>query len=111
MNPLTGGWAIPTIATRLQLLPKGFASRSSRTTAGTVYSVVEGSATVTIDTSSGAAGSSDTVRYRVGPKDHFVVPPWARLEMAAGDECVLFSFSDAPLQEAAGILRTAEDER
>ena len=111
MNPHTGGWAFPTIAPRLQLLPKGFVTRGSRTTAGTVYSVVEGSATVTIDTSSGAAGSSDTVRYRVGPKDHFVVPPWARLEMAAGDECVLFSFSDAPLQEAAGILRTAEDER
>ena len=38
-------------------------------------------------------------------------PPWARLQMTADDECVLFSFSDAPLQEAAGILRTAEDER
>ncbi len=124
-NPLTGGSAIPTIATRLQLLPDGFSTRGSRTTAGTVYSVVEGSAQVAItpcagpgetgpaaDTgqADGAKGSDGTIRYQVGPKDHFVVPPWARLQVCAASECVLFSFSDAPLQEAAGILRTAEDE-
>jgi len=124
-NPLTGGSAIPTIATRLQLLPDGFSTRGSRTTAGTVYSVVEGSAQVAItpcagpgetgpaaDTgqADGAKGSDGTIRYQVGPKDHFVVPPWARLQVCAASECVLFSFSDAPLQEAAGILRTAEGE-
>ena len=113
-NPLTGGPAIPTIATRLQLLPKGFASRGSRTTAGTVFSVVEGSAQVSITPADGAAageqgGAGATIRFEVGPKDHFVVPPWARLQLAADADCVLFSFSDAPLQEAAGILRTEED--
>jgi gentisate 1,2-dioxygenase len=108
VNPLTGGWAIPTIATRLQLLPKGFKTRCSRTTAGTVYSVVEGSVAVTIAPSTPAGSDLATVRYQVGPKDHFVVPPWAGLELEAGDECVLFSFSDAPLQQAAGILRVQE---
>ncbi len=47
-NPLTGGSVIPTIGARLQLLPAGFATRASRTTAGTVYSVVEGQADVSI---------------------------------------------------------------
>jgi gentisate 1,2-dioxygenase len=108
INPLTGGWAMPTIATQLQLLPKGFATRRSRTTAGTVYSVVEGSARVTISPSSRKPSGEPSVRYLVGPKDHFVVPPWAALQIAAEDECVLFSFSDAPLQEAAGILRVDE---
>jgi gentisate 1,2-dioxygenase len=109
INPLTGGWAIPTIATQLQLLPRGFSTRSSRTTAGTVYSVVEGSARVTISPFAAEPGGDSSVRYLVGPKDHFVVPPWASLKIAADDECVLFSFSDAPLQQAAGILRVEED--
>jgi gentisate 1,2-dioxygenase len=108
-NPLTGGWAIPTIATRLQLLPRGFATRGSRTTAGTVYSVVEGRAQVTIGSDPGRDGAGESVTYRVEAKDHFVVPPWARLQLSASEECVLFSFSDAPLQEAAGILRSEED--
>jgi gentisate 1,2-dioxygenase len=103
VNPLTGGHAMPTIATRLQLLPAGFVGTSNRTTAGRVFSVVEGDAQVTI----APAGGADPVTYRVQPKDHFVVPPWASLAVAAGAECVLFSFSDEPLQEAAGILRTA----
>jgi len=109
VNPLTGGWAIPTIATQLQLLPRGFATRASRTTAGTVYSVVEGSARVTVSPYAKEPGSDSSVRYLVGSKDHFVVPPWAALQIAAEEECVLFSFSDAPLQQAAGILRVEQD--
>jgi gentisate 1,2-dioxygenase len=108
VNPQTGGPAIPTIATRLQLLPRGFATGTSRTTAGTVYSVVEGNATVTITTGSKNA-DAQTLVYQVGPKDHFVVPPWAGMQATAGDECVLFSFSDAPLQQSAGILRSQLD--
>ena len=37
INPLTGGHAMPTIATFLQLLPKGFRSQPYRSTDGTVY--------------------------------------------------------------------------
>ena len=110
VNPVTGGPVIPTIATRLQLLPRGFATRGVRTTAGTIYSVVEGNATVTISpamtkTEPGAT-SPNTAHFEVAPKDHFVVPPWSSLRIAASEECVLFSFSDAPLQQAADILRT-----
>src|SRR5439155_7774712 len=42
VNPATGGSPMPTMATFMQLLPAGFASRSSRQTDGAVYSVVEG---------------------------------------------------------------------
>jgi gentisate 1,2-dioxygenase len=70
---------------------------------------VEGTARVTISPAAEDPAQDSSVRYLVGAKDHFVVPPWARLQIAADDECVLFSFSDAPLQEAAGILRTEED--
>src|SRR5690606_17211409 len=78
-NPLTGGHAMPTIGTHLQLLPAGFAPATTRAAAGRVFSVVEGDAEVTIAPSGGA----DAVTYRVGPKDHFVVPPWAALSLSA----------------------------
>jgi gentisate 1,2-dioxygenase len=63
------------------------------------YSVVEGRAAVSIE------GSTGSRRYEVGPKDHFVVPPWHTLSLQAGSDCVLFGYSDSPLQEAAGLLR------
>ena len=95
-NPLTGGHAMPTIASWMQLLLKGQATLPWRSTAGGVYSVVQGRATVRI----GAQ-----ITYEVGPRDHFVVPPWSALAIAAHEDVVFFGYSDAPLQEAAGMLR------
>ena len=47
-------------------------------------------------------------RFDFGPRDTFVVPSWAPLELtAAGEDVVLFSFSDRPVQQAMGILREA----
>jgi gentisate 1,2-dioxygenase len=98
-NPSTGGHAMPTIAAWMQLHRAGHRTQPWRSTAGGVYSVVEGSAEVAIE------GSTGRVRYAVGPKDHFVVPPWHAVSIAAHDDCILFGYSDAPLQEAAGLLR------
>ncbi len=98
-NPLTGGWAMPTIGTCLQWLPAGFAGKPFRGTDGTVYSVAEGRGRARI---SRAGVSTD---FEFGAKDHFVVPPWSTLRLEAVDECVLFSFSDRPVQEALGLLR------
>ncbi len=98
-NPSTGGHAMPTIAAWLQLLLAGQSTRPWRCTAGSVYSVVEGRAKVTIE------GSTGMQAFEIGPKDHFVVPPWHALSIHAGSDCVLFGYSDAPLQEAAGLLR------
>ena len=97
INPLTGGSPMPTIATFLQLLPKGFAGKTHRQTDGAVYSVVEGRGTAEI------AGE----RFAFGPRDTFVVPSWAPLRLAASDDTVLFSFSDRPVQQAMGVLREA----
>ncbi|MBL0419392.1 gentisate 1,2-dioxygenase [Ramlibacter sp. AW1] len=99
-NPLTGGWPMPTIAAFMQKLPAGFRGKGWRQTDGAIYSVVEGRAAVHIE--SPAGGST---RYEVTPRDHFVIPSWhaARLESEAG--CVLFSFSDRPVQDALGILK------
>jgi gentisate 1,2-dioxygenase len=99
LNPATGGAPMPTMATFLQLLPKGFRSLPGRQTDGAVYSVVEGSGRAVI-------GSGDTrMAFDFSPRDHFVVPAWQTVELQADAECVLFSFSDRPVQQAVGIWR------
>jgi gentisate 1,2-dioxygenase len=99
VNPLTGGWPMPTMGTFLQKLPRGFNGRGWRQTDGAVYSVVEGSGEVVI-------GRGDQEwRYAFGPRDHFVVPSWHTARLASAEGCVLFSFSDRPVQQALGIHR------
>jgi gentisate 1,2-dioxygenase len=95
INPLTGGWPMPTLATFMQQLPNGFAGQPHRATDGAVYSVVEGRGTARI---------GDRV-FEFGPRDTFVVPPWATLALSTIEETVLFSFSDRPVQAALGLLR------
>jgi gentisate 1,2-dioxygenase len=97
VNPLTGGWPMPTLGTFLQKLPAGFDGRGWRQTDGAVYSVVEGEGEVTI-----GAGEQEW-RYAFGPRDHFVVPSWHTARLASAKGCVLFSFSDRPVQEALGV--------
>lgn len=98
LNPLTGGSPMPTMATFLQLLPRGFAGRPHRSTDGTVYSVVEGCGSVLVDGR----------RFEVGPRDTLVVPSWANLQWTAEhSDLVLFSYSDLPVQQAMGIWREA----
>jgi gentisate 1,2-dioxygenase len=97
VNPLTGGYPMPTMATFMQKLPAGFEGKGWRQTDGAVYSVVEGTGTVEI-----THGDAQW-RFELSPRDHFVVPSWhtARLSSKAG--CVLFSFSDRPIQQALAI--------
>jgi len=94
-NPLTGGWAMPTMGAHLQLLPKGFGGRDHRATDGTIYVCAEGEGSTTI----GGA------RFDWRQADVFVVPPWQRHAHATGAGAVLFSISDRPAQEALGIWR------
>lgn len=99
VNPVDGGWPMPTIATFMQMLPRGFRGRTYRTTDATVFSVVEGRGTAVI-------GGE---RFDFEAKDIFVVPTWAPVSLEADEDCVLFSFSDRPVQEALGILREARE--
>jgi gentisate 1,2-dioxygenase len=95
VNPATGDFAMPTIGTFMQLLPKGFASAAYRSTDATVYSVVEGAGETTI---------GDAV-FRWGKRDIFVVPSWASHRHRADGDAVLFSFSDRPVQQKLGLWR------
>ncbi len=100
VNPLTGGSPMPTMQTFMQRLPAGFAGKPWRQTDGAIYSVVEGHGTVTVTAPTDGA---QPVTFTYGPRDHFVVPSWhtARLQSDAG--CVLFSYSDRPVQQMLGI--------
>jgi gentisate 1,2-dioxygenase len=95
INPTTGGYAMPTMATFMQLLPKGFSGKRYRSTDGTVYCVTEGR---------GSAHIGEQL-FHFGPHDLFVVPSWVPVSFEAQEDLVLFSFSDRPVHEALGMLR------
>ncbi|MFC3109313.1 gentisate 1,2-dioxygenase [Undibacterium arcticum] len=95
IHPGSGGWPMPTIATYMQLLPKGFSGKPHRGTDGTVYCVMEGRGSVRIGEQS----------FAFGPRDLFVVPSWMPVSFAVPEDAVLFSFSDRPVHDALGILR------
>ena len=95
INPTNGKPAMPTITTAMQLLPKGFASRTYRSTAGTIFSVVEGQGAVTVGEQ----------RFVLGPKDLFVVPSWHPYRIEAETDLVLFSYSDRIVQEKLDFFR------
>jgi len=99
VNPLTGGSPMPTMQTFMQKLPAGFSGKPWRQTDGAVYSVVEGEGEAVIE------GGGQALRFAFGPRDHFVVPSWHTARFASRRGCVLFSFSDRPVQEALGLHR------
>jgi gentisate 1,2-dioxygenase len=99
INPLTGGAPMPTMATFMQRLPAGFAGLPYRQTDGAIFSVVEGSGSVTIE----HAGKSTIFNF--SPRDHFVIPSWHTAKLSSTLGCVLFSYSDRPVQQALSIHR------
>jgi gentisate 1,2-dioxygenase len=94
-NPVTGGWALPTMGAHLSLLPKGFKGKDYQATDGTIFVCVEGEGSTKID------GKV----FEWGPKDVFVIPSWMKYSHNAKKESVLFQISDRPAQEALGIWR------
>ncbi len=94
-NPLDGGYAMPSIATFLQMLPGKFISQPYRSTDATIFVCVEGSGTSTIK---GEA-------FSWLPNDVFVVPAWQEVTHQAKTDTVLFSYSDRAVQEKLGLWR------
>ena len=94
-NPVTGDYAMPTMGTFIQLLPKGFSTARYRATDATVFTAVEGS---------GRSRIGDEV-FEWGPRDIFVVPSWKWVTHEADEEAVLFSYSDRPIQEKLDLFR------
>jgi gentisate 1,2-dioxygenase len=95
VNPVNGGWAMPTMATCMSLLPKGFSTRPYRSTDSTIFTCVEGSGTTQV---------GDQV-FHWGPHDIFVVPSWFTVTHSACEDSTLFSFSDRAAQEKLDLLR------
>ncbi len=95
INPVTGGSAMTTMTTAMQLFPKGFTTEPYRTTAGTVFCVVQGSGTAVI--------AGEPLAFRA--HDLFVVPSWHSFTLEAAEEAVIFSFSDRITQEKLDIFR------
>jgi gentisate 1,2-dioxygenase len=104
INPLTGGSPMPTMATFMQRLPAGFSGRPYRQTDGTVVSVVEGKGIARLVTGAGKiAEKKYTFPFKA--RDHFVIPSWTRTQLESDSGCVLFSYSDLPVQQALGLHR------
>ncbi len=95
VNPLTGGWAMPTIGAAIQLLPRAFGGAAYRSSDSTVFVVVEGAGHTII------AGQ----KFEWREHDVFVVPSWQEYRHEPAGESVLFSFSDRPVQEKLGLWR------
>lgn len=99
VNPTSGESAMPTIATFLQLLPRGFKGETWRTTEALVYSVTEGTGRVHV------TKGEETVTINWKEKDIFCVPCWIPHRLEADSDAVLFSYSDRAAQQKLGIWR------
>jgi gentisate 1,2-dioxygenase len=65
-NPMSGDFVLPTIATFIQLLPKGFSGTPFRSTESTIVMTVEGKGRATV--------GGQVFSYK--PHDIFVIPNW-----------------------------------
>jgi gentisate 1,2-dioxygenase len=99
VDPTTGGAAIPTISTFIQLLPAGFATEPYRSTDGTVFCVVEGTGKII------AGSGTTTTELAYAPRDIVAMPCWQRFRIAVDEETVLFSASDRVIQQQLGLWR------
>ena len=95
VNPATGASPMPTIGAFAQWLPAGFGTKPYRCTDGTVHVCLEGE---------GEAWVGDQ-HWRFAENDVFVVPSWHTLQLQAGRDTVLFSYSDRPVQQVLGLWR------
>ena len=95
VNPTNGFYAIPTIATFMQLFPKEFESLPYQTTESIVYCIVEGEGKTVIN--------KKTFSWK--PKDTFVTPAWSTIKHFSDKDSIIFSFSDRPTQELLGLWR------
>jgi len=94
-NPVTGDYAMPTMAAYLQAFPAGFESQPYRATDATVFCVAEGKGESEL--------GGQTFRWAQG--DVMVAPSWAWRRHRASKDAVLFSFSDRVVQEKLDLWR------
>ena len=95
VNPLDGGWAMPTMATMIRLLPTGFATLPYRSSDAMIFIAVEGRGAVRVGEQ----------HFDLSPHDIVVVPGWMSHTLHADEDLVLFSYSDRAAQEKLGFFR------
>jgi gentisate 1,2-dioxygenase len=95
VNPLDGGWAMPTIATMIRLLPAGAETKPYRSTDGAVFIVVEGAGELRVGDK----------RLPLKPHDVVTVPGWTPYTLHSTKDLVLFQASDRVAQEKLGFFR------
>jgi gentisate 1,2-dioxygenase len=108
IDPTTGGPAIPTLSTFLQLLPQSFTTAPYRATASSVVTVVRGRGRVTIGEGSGAP------TFDYAPKDVWAVPSWTAASSACGANNATFderAEHDSTVRAAAGERRGVRGRR
>ena len=97
VNPVSGSWAMPTLAAMIRLLPQRFSGRAYRSTENAVFVGVEGKASLTV------AGRV----FDLKPRDVVVVPGWLLTRSRRTRTPVVFTFSDRVAQEKLGLFREA----
>ncbi|MBI3367787.1 MAG: gentisate 1,2-dioxygenase [Burkholderiales bacterium] len=95
VNPVDGDWAMPTLATTIRLLPRGFVTQAYRSSDAVVMIVAEGGGEL-------AVGEQ---RFALALHDVFVVPGWMAYRLQASSDLVLFAYSDRVAQEKLGLFR------
>jgi len=94
-DPVEGGWAMPTIAAMIRLVPGGFKTQPYRSSDGMVFVGVEGEGRIE------AGGHA----FDVAPHDVVVVPGWMKYSLAGVGDWIAFSYSDRAAQERLGFFR------
>jgi gentisate 1,2-dioxygenase len=94
-DPVDGGWAMPTIAAMIRLVPKGFATRAYRSSDSMVFASVEGRGRIEV------AGKV----FALAPHDIAVVPGWVPYTLHGETDWVVFSYSDRAAHEKLGFFR------
>lgn len=95
-NPTNGLSPIRSMGAFMQMFPAGFSGQRFRETDGAVCCVVEGSLRLQVGDQ----------KFTACKDDVFVIPGWAWRSFETDERCVLFSFSDRPLQEHLGFWRS-----
>lgn len=91
-----GGPAMPTIALHVQQMSAGFESRETRTTANSLFTVLEGRGETVVD--------GETLPWEVG--DIVAVPAWRPYRHSVHEDARLVRASDEPVYGVLGLLRT-----
>jgi gentisate 1,2-dioxygenase len=116
-NPLTGGHTFPIMTCYIQMLRPGETTRRHRHTGTTQHHVVRGSGVTVVDEAvtpppgvdpQEPVLSAEAADLEWGEKDCLIVPSWrwhSHRNNSRTEPAILFSMSDRPILEAAGLYR------